>query len=298
MKATGAGWFTAGVIALVSALVPCLTDAAEGPFVVNCHDKTRGTVQETLSGDCHGSVVSNEVAAAIKAERRAYIQGVLSKPGGSKVQGKRLAGSGSGFFVAADGSVITNHHVIDGCASVSISPTFGEMVLATVVATDAEADLALLRADLVPQGVAGLAVDESTASQRPAFLIGYPNMGLITIEPILTPVEVLRWQEDASQRPAIVIRGDVRQGNSGGPLLGGDGSVIGVVFAKVNAVKVYETTGETVRDIAMAIPGKVLRRFLDAQGVGYRVTPGRPPQPESQLLTDARPFVVQIGCWK
>jgi S1-C subfamily serine protease len=123
-------------------------------------------------------------------------------------------------------------------------------------------------------------------------------MGLITIEPILTPVEVLRWQEAASQRPAIVIRGDVRQGNSGGPLLGGDGSVIGVVFAKVNAVKVYETTGETVRDIAMAIPGKVLRRFLDAQGVGYRVTPGRPPQPESQLLTDARPFVVQIGCWK
>ncbi len=288
----------AGFLAVLVVQSPIAAEAADGPYVVNCHDKTLGTVQKTLSGDCRGEVVGDEEAEAIKQKRRNFIRSVLSKPSGPKVQGKRLAGVGSGFFVATDGSLITSYHVIDDCAAVSISPTFGEMVLASSVVSNEKTDLALLHADLVPPGIAGLIESADAFYRGQAFLVGYPNQGLVTIEPVATPVEVLHRQRTTFDAPAIVIRGDVRPGNSGGPLLDSGGSVIGVVFAKVNSVKAYEATGEVVRDIGLALPTEVVQTFLDAQGVRYSASQRRMPQPEDQILDDARPFVAQIGCWK
>jgi len=288
----------AAVLAALAVLAPIAADSAEGPYVVNCHDKSLGTVQRTLSGDCAGEVVGDEEAAAIQQERRDYIRSVLSKPSGSKVQGKRLAGVGSGFFVASDGSLITNYHVVDDCAAVSISPTFGEMVLASAIIPNEQADLALLRADLTPPGIAGFIKGADSIYRGPGYLVGYPNQGLVTIEPVITPVAVLHQQNTTSSAPAFVIKGDVRQGNSGGPLLDSGGGVVGVVFAKVNSVKAFETTGERVRDIGLALPGTVVQAFLDQNNVRYSAIPRRSPQPESQILIDARPFVAQIGCWK
>lgn len=272
--------------------------AQNGHATVNCLDEAAGTVQKTLAADCRGKSVSDEEADTLRQKRRAYIQGVLERPTNAGVKGLRLAGLGSGFFIAADGSVVTSHHVIDGCREVSITPTFGEMKLATAVSFDEKTDLALLRSDIAPPAVASLIAGHDPQVFGSAFVIGYPNLGLVTIEPILAPVEVLGRQGNTPYGTAIVVRGDIRRGNSGGPLLDGGGNVVGVVFAKANAVNIYKTTGQLVRDIGYVLPGDVLEAFLNTQAVTYQTTRPEPPKPSSRMLEDARPFLVQVGCWQ
>src|SRR3546814_14482473 len=97
----------------------------------------------------------------------------------SDVEGKRLERVGSGFFVAEDGSVLTSHHVVDGCSGVSVAPSFGEMALATDVVPFAEADLALLRTAVDPPGIAAFAEGTGSAVMGAGFLSGYPEQGLV-----------------------------------------------------------------------------------------------------------------------
>jgi hypothetical protein len=71
-----------------------------------------------------------------------------------------------------------------------------------------------------------------------------------------------------------------------------------VVFAKINSVNVYKNTGQLIRDIGLVVPGDILARFLRANGVAFQAANRRPPQPADRILSDARPFLVQVGCWK
>jgi S1-C subfamily serine protease len=291
--------FAAAALAiLLTGVINSASSAQDTPARVNCYNETLGTVRTTSAAGCDGRSVTDSEAAAIRAERRDYIQRVLAKAPNSKMAGRRLTGLGSGFFVAADGSVVTSNHVVEDCAAVSVTPTFGEMVIATSIAADKAVDIALLRTGISSPGVAPIVPSDGLSVMGPAFIAGYPDQGLVTIIPVLTAVEVLRQETKTFVGPALVVRGDVRRGNSGGPLLDSGGSVIGVVAAKVDSVTVYKTTGENLREIGLALPGKVLEDFLDTQGVHYRTVNRKAPQPADVILEDARPFMTQVGCWK
>ncbi len=267
--------------------------------MVNCFDPALGTVQETLAGDCEGAVVSDDEAARIKRERREKVRRMLEEPSEPRVEGRRLAGIGSGFFVAANGSLLTNNHVVDDCAVVSISPSAGEMVLARKIAFDQSADLALLRADLSPPAVAAFSTRaRGRSAMGQASLVGYPNQGLVPLNPIVTAVEVVGRSRTVHNLPIIVLKGNIRAGNSGGPLLDSGGLVIGVVFAKINSVKVFETTGRTVRHEGYALSTDTVLGFLENQGVDYRTNATQVPQTRPQILSEARPYIAQVGCWK
>lgn len=284
--------------ASLSLAVPSPSHAQGGHVVVRCLDEHLGTVQETLASDCEGRAVPEDEAAAIRSQRRDYIRKVLSKVPDSRLEGKKLASVGSGFFIADDGSVLTSQHLVDDCSGVSVAPSFGPMALATAVVPAEQADLALLRTDVAPPGVAAFAEDGGSAVMGSAFVAGYPEQGLVSVAPILSAVEILLREDRTPRGPAIVVRGDIKKGNSGGPLLDTAGNVIGVVVAKVDTIAMYKATGEVVRDIGFALPGNRVRRFLEAQSVRYRESQGRPLQPEDRLLEDSRAFMVRVGCWR
>src|SRR3546814_14605705 len=84
------------------------------------------------------------------------------------------------------------------------------------------------------------------------FLSGYPEQGMVSLSPLLTPVEILRHESQTPRGPALPVRGDVRKGNSGGPLLDTAGSVVGVVLAAVDSVGMYTVTGTAVTDVGRA----------------------------------------------
>ena len=297
---------------LLTAQAPAVR-ADDGPAVVNCLNVEGGVVTKTVSGKCRGRVVDDAEAARIESERRAYQQRVFQQPavpgrpaarppqpgGGQPGQRaaapQRLKGIGSGFFVSASGHLLTNDHVVRDCARLTVSPAAGETAVAEFVARDARHDLALLKADMRPASVARFSAGANPPSALEVAIIGYPNLGLPVIQPQLTPGRLDGTRRFGDRFVALQLQADVREGNSGGPVLGADGSVIGVVFAKVHTPNVYRRTGEVVREVGYAVPNAPAKRFLGMHRIDYRSAAAGGP--DADLLGTARAFVARVNCY-
>lgn len=139
---------------------------------------------------------------------------------------------GSGF-VAGPGMVVTNAHVVAGSSTVRVEAASGPLA-ATVVHYDPDMDLAVLRV----RGLAAPALtfsSDAAVSGDDAVAAGYPLDGPFTLSPIRIRSEILLqgpniYSTDTVTRQVYTLRGSVRPGNSGGPLLTPDGQVLGVVF--------------------------------------------------------------------
>lgn len=140
--------------------------------------------------------------------------------------------SGSGFVFAPD-YVLTNAHVVAGTETVKLDTVLGVRE-ATVVLYNPEVDVAVLHAP-------GLGIDpmtwaaESAESGSDAIVMGYPGSGPFTATPARIREKILIngpdiYAENRLDREAYTLRGNVRQGNSGGPLTNNDGQLIGMIF--------------------------------------------------------------------
>ncbi|MGN6605794.1 MAG: MarP family serine protease [Jatrophihabitans sp.] len=147
---------------------------------------------------------------------------------------RRIEGSG---FVYAPNHIMTNAHVVAGTDSVTVEvPGRREPVRATVVLFDKDTDVAVL---YVPRlGVQPIPFAARPAAQgAPGVVLGYPEDGPYTIRTarVRSTITVDNsdiYRQGHSRREIYAIFSMVRSGNSGGPMLTGDGrSVLGVVFA-------------------------------------------------------------------
>jgi S1-C subfamily serine protease len=145
-----------------------------------------------------------------------------------------LGVEGSGW-IAAPGLVITNAHVVAGETDTTVTPNGSSSSLeATAVHYDPSNDLALLRAS----GLGGdpLSFAPQVRSGTAGAVLGYPENGPFTIEParVGSTGPVITQDSYGSgpiTRQLTSLRGDVRSGNSGGPLVDAAGRVMGTVFA-------------------------------------------------------------------
>ena len=153
-----------------------------------------------------------------------------------KVTGEGCGGivEGTGF-VAADGLIITNAHVVAGVPNPLVIDSAGNHD-AQVVWFDTKLDLAVLRTN----GLAGvpLALNNASVAQgSKGVVLGYPGGAGFTASPAVV-LETFTatgrdiYNQDTTERSVHSVKADIRQGNSGGPLVAADGSVIGVVFAE------------------------------------------------------------------
>ena len=167
---------------------------------------------------------------------------------------------GSGFVVGP-GLVATNAHVVAGETSGNTQVLVGNSSYdATPVLFDPSFDLAVLRTD-APLGPA-LNIDPNLVQRgTPAALLGYPENGPLIIDPAGVTQEITAIGKDiynsgSVTRIVYALDANVEPGNSGGPLMGPGGQVIGVVFSRST---VYPNVG-----YALASPG-VLTRVQDAR---------------------------------
>ncbi len=145
-----------------------------------------------------------------------------------------LGVEGSGW-IAAPGLVVTNAHVVAGESDTTVTPAGSTTSLDAIpVHYDPENDLSLLRVD----GLDGspLSFVPDVQSGTPGAVLGYPENGPFTIAPARVGATGPVLTQDSYGRGPITreltaLRGDVRSGNSGGPLVDGDGRVMGTVFA-------------------------------------------------------------------
>jgi S1-C subfamily serine protease len=157
-------------------------------------------------------------------------QASVLKIRGSNSCGRGVEGSG---FVYADGRLMTNAHVVAGVDDPEV--TIGEDVVdADVVYYDEEIDVAVLALDT--SGISPLAFDQTTEADDGVAILGYPEDGPYDVQPGRIRAEQrLRspdiYGEGTVIREVFSLRGLIRPGNSGGPIVTSQGDVAGVVFA-------------------------------------------------------------------
>ena len=155
---------------------------------------------------------------------------VLKILGRAESCSRALEGSG---FVAAPGLVMTNAHVVAGTGEVTVL-SGGEELSAEVVVYDPGVDVAVLRVPELAAPVLPFS-DRRARTGDNAIVLGYPGNGPYRPDAARVRERVtLRgpdiYREQTVEREVYILRGTVREGNSGGPLITPEGEVVGVVF--------------------------------------------------------------------
>lgn len=166
--------------------------------------------------------------------------------------------TGSGFAISPD-TVVTNAHVVAGVKDPTVQLPDGTARPGRIVAFDPEQDLAIIRASGL--GATALRMSSTLQAGAAAVVAGYPYGGPLTVGDARvlaagTAAVPDIYDQASVPRPIYSLRATVRPGNSGGPLLTAQGTVAGVVFARV----------EGTSDRGYAIADAALRDLLARSG--------------------------------
>ncbi len=167
-----------------------------------------------------------------------------------------LGVQGSGW-VARDGVVVTNAHVVAGQDDTTVELRDGSRHDAEAIHYDPENDLAILRSSGI-SGTPALELDASAPEGTSAAILGFPENGPFTVRAgRLGATQTVSSQDSYGrgplQRRITSLRGRVRSGNSGGPMIDGGGRVVTTIFAA--AVLARERTG-------FGVPATIVKRAL------------------------------------
>jgi len=166
---------------------------------------------------------------------------------------KVLEGTG---FVVAPNRVMSNAHVVAGSDSVTVEAE-GKKYDATVVSYDPNQDISILAVPDLPQKPLVFA-DQPAKTGTDAVVLGFPGGGDFAATPARVR-EIIElsgpdiYKTTTVNREVYTIRGTVRQGNSGGPMINRAGEVIGVVFGAAvddDDTGFVMTTNEVSRQLA------------------------------------------------
>jgi serine protease Do len=218
-------------------------------------------------------------------------------PNGGAPEGRHpmMMGEGSGFFVSADGYIVTNNHVVDHAKTVTVTTLDGKTLDAKVVGTDPKTDLALIKVNesgdypfvafSKEQPHIG---DWVVAIGNPYGLGGTVTAGIISAEG--------RDIGDGPYDRFLQIDAPINRGNSGGPTFNMKGEVVGVNTA------IYSPSGGSV-GIGFAIPATTVDSVIGALehgGVvprgylGVNIQPVTPEMAESLgMKTDKGAIVAE-----
>jgi serine protease Do len=223
-------------IATGAASLPDLTGIAERAVRAVTSISTTSTVRSPVAVDPFGFFYRDEMI-----ERRAQ-------------------SLGSGVIVSADGYVVTNNHVIETRGSrpqVSVILADKREFVATVVGTDEQTDLAILKIDA--RDLPTLAWGDSTQLKVAEWVLAIGNpfgvfsqtVTLGIVSATSRNVEGLGTYEDFIQTDAAINRG-----NSGGALINARGELVGINSA------IYSETGG-YQGIGLAVPSNLVRKTMD-----------------------------------
>ena len=159
--------------------------------------------------------------------------GVVRVTGQAGACGRGQEGSG---FVVEPGRVVTNAHVVAGMSEPQVQAGgAGDLLPGRVVAFDPARDLAVI--DVPGLQARPLGLGGQRARGDDVVVAGFPLNGPYVLSPGRVRDAISAVGEDiygsaGVTRQVYSINADIRPGNSGGPVLGADGTVVGVVFAR------------------------------------------------------------------
>ena len=226
--------------------------------------------------------------------------------------GGRKGSGGTGSIIQSDGLVLTNAHVaieeqtgkpfarlfvflkparVTGDSKSDLS----HMVRAKVVAYSQPLDLALLKLDGVAEPLPVVDASESGRARigDRVVAIGHPEQGgLWTLTTGVISAEVDNFN-GVKGKHVFQTETGLNRGNSGGPLLDGEGRMIGVN----TAIARVASDGLPITSISFSLKSSVATQWLREQGVGVggqtQAKPIQPPQSDLSLKQTMKPDVAQ-----
>ncbi len=177
--------------------------------------------------------------------------------------------SGTCFAVHPDGWLITANHVIDDGKIFDVM--FGNvLVRAEVIVRDKKHDLALLKVGVPTPHYLSIVENSDLRLGTDVYTLGYPLSGLLSQEIRFNKgtISALSSFKDPNESEGLYqVSVPVQPGNSGGPLMHDDGTVVGVVVSKVSDLFVLKSTGVLPQNISFAIDSDYIHELLITAGV-------------------------------
>jgi serine protease Do len=201
--------------------------------------------------------------------------------------------SGTAFFISSDGKALTNAHVVQGCRHMTVSKG-GRNSPASLVASDERNDLALLETNVKPVQSAKWRFRVRQGEEIVVY--GFPLTRVLASTGNVATGNVTALAGIADDSRFFQISAPVQPGNSGGPLLDRNGTVVGVVVAKLNAPRIAAATGDIPQNINFAIKGSVVAGFLDGQRVSYAESSNATALSTPDIAERAKMFTVHVTC--
>ncbi len=174
---------------------------------------------------------------------------------------------GSGFIVDANGTIVTNNHVVQGEKTLTVTLDDGTQLPATVVGTDSRTDIAVLRVH-ADHKLPFLKLGDSSKVRPGEWVVAMGNP--FGLGGTVTAGIVSADGRDIGEGPYdnfIQVDAPINKGNSGGPLFTQNGEVVGVNTA------ILSPTGGSV-GIGFAIPSNMVRTVVDQIEKSGHVTRG------------------------
>jgi S1-C subfamily serine protease len=241
----GAALFVAGALAVLAALV------VYGLLVPPPPPLTRADVADT---------VAQALASATPAPPRSELAYADIRPSLVLIEAHGAAGApdtgslGSGVVIDDQGDILTSLHVVAGAATITVTFADASTSPAQVAVSRPETDIAVLHPDRLPDGLQPATLGNPGAIRigSEAYVVGNPFglYGSMSAGVVSGLDRSFRLPATGKELTGLIqVDAAVNPGNSGGPLLNGDGQVIGIVAALINPTREDVFVG-----IGLAVP--------------------------------------------
>jgi S1-C subfamily serine protease len=232
-----------------------------------------------------------EAGSTLEALYQQVLPGVVSI--------RTSASEGSGFVFDGDGHVVTNQHVVEGSSEVEVSFASGYKAYGTVIGSDADADVAVIKVDAPADQLHPLAIGDSNtlsvgeqvvAIGNPFGLSGTMTLGIVSG---LGRIQIAHADPDGGGvfNTADIIQTDaaINPGNSGGPLFNLQGEVVGI-NQSIRTESFNGVTGNAVNSgVGFSISINLVKRI-----VPYLIRDGKYTYPYLGISSDSDLSLAEI----
>jgi Do/DeqQ family serine protease len=215
--------------------------------------------------------------------------------GAQSPRSKVMMGLGSGVIVEPNGTILTNHHVVDGAEEIKVELTNHRIFDAKVLGSDPPSDLAVLKISAKDLAALTLGDSDRVRVGDIALAIGNPlGIGQTVTAGIISAKGRATGLSDGSFEDFLQTDAPINQGNSGGALINTQGELIGI-----NS-QILSTSGGNI-GIGFAIPSNMARNVMDQlvksgkvrRGqIGVTIQPMTPELASKFGLSEVRGVVV------
>lgn len=304
-KGGGKGWI-AGVLA--ACMVVSVAGGALGAYGMNYLSRKEGTIFYQAVGS--GS--SETALPAPDATQAGYTGGVLSvseiaalaSPSVVEIRTEKVStsnflgqyvqtGAGSGVILSADGTIVTNDHVVEGATRITVTTVDGTEYEATLLGTDSKTDVAVLKVEATGLTPVILGDSDVLTVGEYTMVIGNPlgQLGGTVTDGIISALS-RDVTINGETMNLLQTNAAINPGNSGGGMFNEKGELVGIVNAKSG-----NTDGSTsIEGLGFAIPVNTVKKSVE-ELLEYGYVRGRPALGVSLVDIDSmeKAFQYRVG---